>query len=94
LPEPLRVRPRKEKKISRHGIPVPNLPSGIVKKLAARFARSGSKGKPKIGKDVLAAVEQASEWFFEQASEDLATYSKHAGRKTIDETDVMALMRR
>ncbi|KAK2758055.1 hypothetical protein FQN54_004461 [Arachnomyces sp. PD_36] len=94
LPEPLRARSRKEKKISRHGIPVPNLPSGIVKKLAARFARTGSKGKTKISKDVLAAVEQASEWFFEQASDDLGTYSKHAGRKTIDDTDVMTLMRR
>lgn len=73
---------------------MPNLPSGIVKKLAARYARTGSKGKTKISKDVLAAVEQASEWYFEQASDDLATYSKHAGRKTIDETDVMTLMRR
>ncbi|KAL1963738.1 hypothetical protein VTN77DRAFT_7804 [Rasamsonia byssochlamydoides] len=85
---------RKQKKLSRHGIPVPTLPSGVVKKLAMRFARTGPGAKAKISKETLAAIEQASEWFFEQASEDLATYAKHAGRKTIDESDVMTLMRR
>lgn len=59
-----------------------------------RFARTGPGAKTKINKEALAAIEQASEWFFEQASEDLATYAKHAGRKTIDESDVMTLMRR
>ncbi|KAJ5624585.1 Histone-fold [Penicillium lagena] len=82
----------KEKKISRHGIPVPNLPAGVVKKLATRFARTGSKTK--INKATLAAIEQASSWYFEQVSQDLSVYSKHAGRKTIDESDVTALMRR
>lgn len=91
--EPL-TRSRKQKKLSRHGIPVPNLPSGVVKRLAMRFARGGAAKRAKISKETLAAVEQASEWFFEQASEDLATYAKHAGRRTIDESDVMALMRR
>ena len=85
---------RKEKKISRHGIPVPNLPSGVVKKLATRFARARAGSKAKINKPTLAAIEQASSWYFEQVSEDLAAYSKHAGRKTIDESDVTALMRR
>lgn len=88
------VRSRKQKKLSRHGIPVPLLPSGVVKRLATRFARSGAGNRVKINKDTLAAIEQASEWFFEQASEDLAAYSKHAGRKTIDESDVMTLLRR
>lgn len=84
----------KEKKISRHGIPVPNLPAGVVKKLATRFAHSKGGSKTKINKDALAAIEQASAWYFEQASQDLAAYSKHAGRKTIDESDVTALLRR
>ncbi|OJD16896.1 hypothetical protein AJ78_02994 [Emergomyces pasteurianus Ep9510] len=84
----------KRQKVSRHGIPVPRLPSGIVKKLATRFARSGGGGKSRISKDTLAAVEQATEWYFEQASDDLSTYAKHAGRKTIDETDAITLMRR
>ncbi|PGH09519.1 hypothetical protein GX51_00624 [Blastomyces parvus] len=95
-PEPLpqeKTKGNKQQKLSRHGIPVPRLPSGIVKKLATRFARSGG-GKSRISKDTLAAIEQATEWYFEQASDDLSTYAKHAGRKTIDETDVMTLMRR
>ncbi|KAM5457149.1 hypothetical protein McanCB49686_002991 [Microsporum canis] len=88
-PEP----PQKKQKLSKHGIPVPSLPSGVVKKLAMRFARSGNK-KTRINKDTMAAIQQATDWFFEQASGDLSTYSKHSGRKTIDETDVIALMRR
>ncbi|KAL6233558.1 hypothetical protein BDW75DRAFT_231853 [Aspergillus navahoensis] len=84
----------KQNKLSRHGIPVPNMPVGVVKKLATRFARARAGPKAKISKRTLAAIEQASSWYFEQASEDLAAYSKHAGRKTIDEADVMALMRR
>lgn len=84
----------KKKKISRHGIPVPNMPAGVVRKLATRFARARAGSKAKINKATLDAIEQASSWFFEQMSEDLAAYSKHAGRKTIDESDVMTLMRR
>ncbi|KAG5292419.1 H2A superfamily domain-containing protein [Histoplasma ohiense] len=96
-PEPapqVMVKGNKRQKLSRHGIPVPQLPSGIVKKLATRFARTGGGGKSRISKDTLAAIEQATEWYFEQASDDLSTYAKHAGRKTIDETDVTTLMRR
>ncbi|CAI7590102.1 hypothetical protein N7533_000629 [Penicillium manginii] len=84
----------KEKKISRHGIPVPNLPKGVVKKLAMRFSGTKAGSKAKINKAALEAIEQASAWYFEQASQDLAAYSKHAGRKTIDESDVATLMRR
>lgn len=84
----------KQKKLSRHGIPVPNLPAGVVKKLASQFARTGAGSKAKINKAALAAIEQASSWYFEQVSQDLAAYSKHAGRKTIDESDVTTLMKR
>lgn len=84
----------KEKKLSRYGIPVPNLPTGVVKKLAIRFARTKAGSKTRLNKAAMAAIEQASSWFFEQASTDLAGYSKHAGRKTIDESDVTMLMRR
>ncbi|KAK2743403.1 hypothetical protein FQN57_004868 [Myotisia sp. PD_48] len=86
--------PRKIQKVSKHGVPVPRIPSGVVKKLAMRFAKTGGKNKARINKDTLAAIEQATDWFFEQASEDLSTYSKHSGRKTIDESDVVALMTR
>jgi histone H3/H4 len=84
----------KQKKLSRHGIPVPNMPVGVVRKLATRFARARAGSKAKISKATLAAIEQASAWYFEQVSEDLAAYSKHAGRKTIDENDVTTLLRR
>ncbi|KAJ5884989.1 hypothetical protein N7495_009499 [Penicillium taxi] len=84
----------KLKKLSRYGIPIPNLPVGVVKNLATRFARNKAGSKPKLNKAAMAAIEQASSWFFEQASQDLAAYSKHAGRKTIDESDVITLMRR
>lgn len=84
----------KQKKLSRHGIPIPNLPTGVVKKLATRFAHSRAGTKTRINKAALAAIEQASSWYFEQVSQDLAAYSKHAGRKTIDESDVTTLMRR
>lgn len=85
---------RKGQKTSKHGIPVPNLPSGVIKKLAMRFARTGAGAKLNIRKDVLTAIDQASSWFFEQAGEDLATYSTHARRKIINESDVITLMRR
>ena len=84
----------KQKQISRHGIPVPTLPKGIVKKLATRFAGSQAGSKARINKPALEAIEQATAWYFEQVSQDLAAYSKHAGRKTIDESDVATLMKR
>ncbi|KAF7591902.1 hypothetical protein BBP40_000873 [Aspergillus hancockii] len=84
----------KQKKLSQHGIPVPNMPSGVIRKLATRFAPARARSKTKINKATLAAIEQASSWYFEQVAEDLAAYSKHAGRKTIDESDVTTLMRR
>ncbi|EEP75625.1 predicted protein [Uncinocarpus reesii 1704] len=83
-----------KQKLSRHGTPIPSLPRGIVKKLATRFARTGSGGKTRLSKETLSAIEQATDWFFEQASEDLTAFSKHSNRKTVDETDVIALMRR
>jgi histone H3/H4 len=85
---------RKLLKFSRHGIPYPSLPAGVVKKLATTFARSSGHSKTRINKDCLSAIMQASEWFFEQAGDDLGTYAEHAGRKTIDETDIITLMKR
>lgn len=95
LPDEAPIAPgSKQKKISRHGIPVPNLPSGVVRKMATQFSRGRGGSKAKINKQTLAAIEQATSWYFEQLGEDLEVYSKHAGRKTIDESDIIALMRR
>lgn len=91
VPKPAK---KKKVKISRHGIQYPSLPAGVVKKLATTYARTGGNSKAKISKDTLDAVMQASDWFFEQVSDDLGAYAKHAGRKTIDESDIITLMKR
>lgn len=85
---------KKKVKISKHGIQYPSLPAGVVKKLATTYARTSGNSKTKISKDTLNAIVQASDWFFEQVSGDLSAYAKHAGRKTIDESDVVTLMKR
>ncbi|KAK0111273.1 hypothetical protein ONS95_001645 [Cadophora gregata] len=85
---------KKKVKLSKHGIPYPSLPAGVVKKLATTFARTSGNSKAKINKETLDAIMQASDWFFEQVSDDLGAYAKHAGRKTIDESDILAIMAR
>jgi histone H3/H4 len=84
---------KKTVKVSKYGIEYPSLPPAVVKRLAQNFAKaSGAKGK--ITPDAMKAIMQASDWFFEQLGEDLRAYAKHAGRKTIDESDVLTLMKR
>jgi histone H3/H4 len=80
-------------KLSKHGIEYPSLPQGVVKRLAQTFAKSsGVKGK--VNADTINAIMQASDWFFEQLGSDLQAYANHAGRKTINESDMLTLMRR
>ncbi len=85
---------KKKLKVSKHGIQYPSLPAGVVKKLATTFARTAGNSKAKINKEALEAIMQASDWFFEQVSDDLGAYAKHAGRKTIDDSDIVTLMAR
>lgn len=85
---------KKRIKISKHGIQYPSLPLGVVKKLATTYARTSGNSKAKISKDTLDAIMQASDWFFEQVSDDLGAYAEHASRKTIEESDVITLMGR
>lgn len=89
-------RPRRKKvKLTRHGIEIPALPSSLIKRVAIESMTRRGKRKPVIDRASLQALEQATEWFFEQVGEDLEAYSKHAGRtKRIDATDVLTLMRR
>lgn len=89
-----RSRSAKVQKLSRHGISYSSLPSSVVKKLASTFAQTSGTSKAKINKETLVAILQASDWFFERLSDDLGTYAKHAGRQTVDESDVVTLMRR
>jgi histone H3/H4 len=81
-------------KMSRHGIEYPSLPPAVIKRLAQAFAQTSGVSKTKISPDTLAAITQASDWFFEQLGDDLQAYAKHAGRKTIDESDIMTLLGR
>ena len=48
----------------------------------------------KISRETLEAIMQATDWFFEQAAEDLASYADHASRKAIDDSDAITLMKR
>ena len=65
-----------------------------MKKLAESYGRSIGSGKHKINKDILKTVVQASDWFFEQIASDLGVYADHASRKTLEDTDVVTLMKR
>ncbi|TGO40954.1 hypothetical protein BHYA_0029g00640 [Botrytis hyacinthi] len=85
---------RKVNKVSKHGLKYKSLPLGVVKKHAINLARNGAGKGDKLSGDALDAIMQATDWFFEQISDDLSTYSEHAGRKTIDESDVLMLLRR
>lgn len=89
-----KARAPKVLKRSRHGTPYSSLPKGIVKNLSTAFARSIGKKTACLSKDSLNAVLDASDKFFEQLGGDLAAASTHAGRRTIDDSDVLAVMRR
>jgi histone H3/H4 len=89
----MRERPIREMKVSKHGVPYPSLPPTTVKRLASSFLRQrGLNGK--INQETLQAISSATDWFFEQASQDLGAYAQHAGRKRIEEADVVTLMKR
>ncbi|KAL9126589.1 MAG: hypothetical protein Q9217_004381 [Psora testacea] len=81
-------------KYSRHGITYTALPPGITKNIAATFARSIGNRRSRVNKDTLDAIVEAGDLFLEQLSGDLELFAKHAGRKTIDEMDVMTVMKR
>jgi histone H3/H4 len=87
------VRKAKELRISQRGLEYPSFPVAPVKKLALGFMKSqGSKAQ--LNKDALAALVKVTDDFFEQIGIDLAAYAQHGGRKMIEESDVIALMKR
>lgn len=92
---PTRAPRRKKLKLTRKGNTVPALPASLIKRVAIDSMTRIGKKKPVISRESLTALEQASEWFFEQVGMDLEAYSSHAKRrKRIDDTDVLTLMRR
>jgi histone H3/H4 len=87
------VRKAKELRISQRGLEYPSFPAAPVKKLALGFMKSqGSKAQ--LNKESLAALVKITDDFFEQVGIDLAAYAQHGGRKMIEESDVIALMKR
>lgn len=89
------ARPRKRLKMTKAGNVIPSLPTSAIRRIVARSYAMDGRKKPSLGKEHMAALEQATEWFFEQASKDLATFSQHAGRKKrITAEDVLLLMKR
>jgi len=88
-------RARKRLKLTRHGHKIPSLPSSLIKRIATETQTRIGKRKPKLGREHMKALEQATEWFFEQVGEDLEAFSGHARRKKrVDESDMLMLMRR
>lgn len=85
---------KKQKRISRHGAEYPPLPPTFVRRVAHRAVQTSGLSNHRISSDVLAALTQASEWFFEQLGDDLGAYADHAKRTVIEESDVMTLMKR
>lgn len=89
------IRRKKRQKMTRHGSMVPSLPTSLIKRIATESCVRNGRRRPQLGKDHMAALEQASEWFFEQIGEDLAAYAEHGKRtKRVDASDVLVLMRR
>ena len=92
---PSRVPRRKKLKLTRKGNAIPALPSSLIKRVAMDSMTRIGRKRPIINRESLAALEQATEWFFEQVGEDLEAYSNHAKRrKRIDDRDVVTLMKR
>ena len=81
--------------MSKHGIIYPSLPALFVRKLTSRFQNLLVKGhKMSIKKDTLQAMLEASNRFFEQLAYDLQAHVQHAKRRKIQESDVIAVMKR
>ena len=91
-----KVRERQPKALSRsrHGISYPSLPCGVTKRIALTCSRVMGMKQSNISKESLKAIMDASDRYFEQVSEDLGVLAHHAGRKKIEESDVIAVMKR
>lgn len=90
-----RPRRRKKLKLAKSGNVVPTLPSSLIKGIAVDSVTRTGRKRPTIDGESQEALEQATEWFFEQVGEDLEVYSNHAKRrKRIDSSDVVTLMKR
>ena len=84
---PPRKRVKKPTAMSDLGLEYPSFPSRVVKKLAKAT-------HAKIGNETLKVLTECTSLFFAQAASDLGAYARHAARRTIEEADVIQLMKR
>lgn len=96
-------RPKKKKaktsktsktRISTHNIEYPQLPPAFVRQVTQAAIQTTGLINQRIPADTLGALTQASDWYFQQLGDDLGAYANHAGRRTIEERDVITLMNR
>ncbi|UKZ74177.1 hypothetical protein TrVFT333_001836 [Trichoderma virens FT-333] len=94
-------RPRKKKRaktsktrVSKHNIEYPQLPPAFIRQVTNSAMQSAGLTNQRVAADTMSALTQASDWFFQQLGDDLGAYANHAGRRTIEERDVIALMNR
>lgn len=94
-PSRARARPQKRLKLTQTGNVIPSLPSSLIRRVVHQSYALQGKKRPILGREHMTALEQATEWFFEQASKDVSAFSQHGGRKKrIIADDVLLLMRR
>ena len=88
--------PRKPKSLSHsyHSIGCAAMPFGVTRSVATSSAHLLGNRIGRVNKTTLNAIVEAGNLFFEQLSGDLELFAKDAGRKTINETDVVAAMKR
>ncbi|XP_010119737.1 PREDICTED: centromere protein T, partial [Chlamydotis macqueenii] len=86
---PLQAKPvPKSSGASRRKTREPEVASSLIKKIFSHYV------KMPVARDAFKIVGKCSERYFKQLSNDLETYSNHAGRKTVEMADLELLMRR
>ncbi|KAF3941356.1 hypothetical protein ABW19_dt0204577 [Dactylella cylindrospora] len=84
----VRKRTKKELPVSAYGIPYPSLPPRVVKAIIGRST------KTKLSKEALQYIMAVSETYFENLGEDLGSFARHAKRRTVEEADVLQVLKR
>ncbi|NWI85342.1 CENPT protein, partial [Pitta sordida] len=83
-PKPVPKRPRVSQRKPRE----PQIPRSLIKEIFSHFV------KMPVARDAFTIVEKCAEKYFKQLSNDLEAYANHAGRKTVEMSDLEVLMRR
>lgn len=89
-----RPRRRKSVRLSRHGIPFSRIPTSVTKSMAESFIKVCLRRRSKLERDAVDAVREAGDLFLAQLGDDLGMIAGHAGRKSIDESDLITAMTR